>query len=371
MPKVLVLANEYTTILHFRMELLHRLKQDGHEVILVLPPHDKNQSFKVQDWRVIEVSLNRFGMNPFQELRLLLQYVKVFSEEKPDIVLTYTAKPNIFGGLACRFMKVPYICNVTGLGANLQRESLVQRVLLFLQKVSFRRANRVFFQNTGNQCYFEQRGILPAGRVALLPGSGVNLALHRYETFPHGDDITRFAVVGRLRQDKGYDELFEAIRQVSLTNSKVEFRIAGWYEDERYKKGIDEMVSSFPVRYYGSISQEEVHELIASCHCLIHPSHHEGMANVLMEAAAAGRPCIASDIHGCKEAIDDEVTGFLFTVKSQVALTNAITRFLGLSRLQMESMGRSARAKMERSFDRKFVIERYADAIKEELETEK
>jgi len=200
--------------------------------------------------------------------------------------------------------------------------------------------------------------------VALLPGSGVNLSLHELEPYAPDGGVVRFITVSRLRQDKGFDELFAAIRSVCAVRDDVEFHIVGWYEDETYRDVVLEMQEHYPVTMHGSVSQERVHDLIAQSHCLIHPSHHEGMANVLLESSAAGVPSLASDIPGCREAIDDGVTGFVVPVRDAAALASRIERFADLPWAERHEMGLAARRKMEAEFDRKQVVERYVEEIR-------
>ncbi|HQA98577.1 MAG TPA: glycosyltransferase, partial [Clostridia bacterium] len=173
----------------------------------------------------------------------------------------------------------------------------------------------------------------------------------------------RFITVARVRKDKGMDELLEAIRQLSADDPGMEFHLVGAYEEDSYREIIETAVNSMSLFYHGAVSRPEVHALIASSHCLIHPSYHEGMANSLLEAAAAGRPCLASDIPGCREAVEDGKTGYLFEARSAESLVNAIRKFASLPQAAREQMGISGRWKMEKEFDRRKVIAAYLDSI--------
>jgi galacturonosyltransferase len=361
MPKVLILVNDNSTIYNFRRELLARLVTDHYKVFISVPSHPRNSEFVKMGCEVVETGINRFGTNLFEEISVIWKYIQLIRKVKPDVVLTYTAKPNIYGSLACQVCKVPYINNVTGLGSNFQTENRIKKIMLLLQKRAYRKSACVFFQNPGNKKYFEEKKIVGTN-TALLPGSGVNLELHQPEPWPEGNTI-RFIVVSRLRKDKGFDELFKAIPEVCKQYSNVEFHIVGWFEEEEYRKPLESMQKNFPVIYHGDQPQEKVHELMASCHCLIHPSWHEGMANVLLEGAAAARPCMASNIHGCKEAIDEGITGFLFEVKNNASLAKAILKFMALPQAKKKEMGQEGRKKMELEFDRNFVVNTYIRQI--------
>lgn len=363
MTRVLIFANDNSTIYNFRRELLRRLVADGFDVTVALPVHPRNQAFRDLGCGVLEVPLSRFGTNPVAELATVTRFVKILRRERPDVVLTYTAKPNIYGGLAAQLCRVPYVATVTGLGAAFQSEGLLRRVSASLQRLAFRRAEKVFFQNSDNLGTFQRLSIVN-GKAEVLPGSGVNLEIHRLEPYHPDTGKTRFITVSRIRQDKGYDELFEAIRGVCGRRDDVEFHVVGWYEDDSYQSVVAEMQAGYPVVFHHDVSQERVHELIAESHGLIHPSHHEGMANVVLEASAAGVPCIASDIPGCREAIDDGVTGVLFRVQDAHALGAKIDQFLSLGWEERRQLGLAASHKMKTEFDREQVVDRYLEEIR-------
>jgi glycosyltransferase involved in cell wall biosynthesis len=360
--RILILANENSTIYNFRRELLHRLVTEKHEVVISLPHHERNIELVKIGCRIDEIELSRSGTNPLKELALLYSYKKQIKRINPDVVLTYTAKPNIYGSLACQKLHIPYINNVTGLGSMFQSENIIKKIMLVLQKKAYKKSSCVFFQNESNQKYFIENNIVGKNN-RLLPGSGVNLNLHKFEEYPEDDRKIRFALVSRVRKDKGFDEMFEAIRKLSVQYKYIEFHIVGWYEDDNYKKKVDEMVENYPVIYHGSQTQEQVHELIKKCHCLIHPSYHEGMANVLLEAASTGRPVLASNIPGCRETFDEGVTGYGFEVKDTAELVNTIEKFIKLPYEDKKQMGIAGRAKVEREFDRQVVVDSYIEEI--------
>lgn len=367
MSRILILANDNSTIYNFRRELLYRLIAENHEIVISLPRHERNVEFEKMGCKVDEIQLNRSSINPLKELTLLNVYKNQMKRIRPDIVLTYTAKPNIYGSIACQKLNIPYINNVTGLGSNFQSDNLIKRIMLLLQKKAYKKSECVFFQNASNKEYFEEKKVVRSN-TSLLPGSGVNLELHKYGKYPQNDGKVRFIVVSRIRKDKGFNELFDAVKLLSKNYENIEFHIVGWYEDDYYRRIINEMTSKYPVVYHGSQLQEKVHTLIENSHCLIHPSHHEGMANVLLEGAATGRPCLASNIPGCKETIDDGVTGFLFDVQNSESLYRAITKFMVLGYEEKVKMGLLGRKKMEMEFDRRFVIDAYINEIDKILE---
>lgn len=362
MSKILIFANDYKTIANFRMELLERFLELGHTVTLSLPEDERNHVFTDMGCEVIPAPITRHGTNPIAELKLIRVYKKQIKQIAPDCVLTFTVKPNIYASIAAAARRVPYINNITGLGSVMQSESFLKKMMLRLQKYAYRKSSCVFFQNEGNLCYFKERCIV-GEQAQLLPGSGVNLKLHSFSEYPSEQETIDIAIVSRLRKDKGYNEFFAMMRTLLPRYPKLHFHIIGWIEEEGYREILAQYENEPRVIYHGELTQAQVHEVLRSCHCLCHPSYHEGMANVLMEAAAAGRPTLASDIPGCREIVEQGVTGFTFCAQDAEALTEAVERFLALEEESHREMGKKAREKMEREFDREIVIRSYLEQI--------
>lgn len=359
--RVLILANDFTAIHHFRMELLKRLKMEGYEVLLAMPDDEKNIAFNDYVNKLISIPLTRFGTNPWREFKAFKSIRKVIRQEKPDVILTYTAKPNIYGGLAASLEKTPYIVTVTGLGSNFDKNNMISRMMLILERRAFRDAKKVLFQNAGNMETLHKHRIA-VNNSSLVPGSGVNLQMNAYETYPQNSK-TVFLAAARIRQDKGYDELFDVIRRFHDEAISAEFHIIGWYEEDSYKEIVEELQSHYGVHFYEFIPHDQMHQYIAACDCLVQPSHHEGMSNIILEAAATGRPCIVSDIHGCKEAVMDGETGYVFKVKDANDLYDKMMLFLSTDREKRTQMGIKARTYMEEAFDRNHVVQLYLDEI--------
>lgn len=364
MSRILILANDYKTLANFRLELLERLIADQHEVVLSLPADERNSLFEEMGCKIVSVPITRHGTNPLKEIKLIKAYKRIMSEIRPDCVLTFTVKPNIYGSIAAASKNIPYINNVTGLGSVMQSESLLKKLMLRLQKYAYRKSACVFFQNQGNLNYFVSKGIVKKN-ANLIPGSGVNLKLHRFSEYPSEEEFVEFAIVSRLRQDKGFDEFFAMVDRLLPCHSNIRFHIVGWVEEDRYQEKLKAYENEPRMIYHGELTQTQVHDVIRDCHCLIHPSHHEGMANVLMEAASAGRPTLVSDIHGCKEGVEDGVTGYVFKVQSVDAMCDAVERYLAQSKSDHEKMGKAARLKMEHEFDREIVIQKYLYQIEQ------
>jgi Glycosyltransferase len=357
--RVLILSNNAAGLMSLREELITALTELW-EVFVCVPPDDYSKQIEKTGAKLIELSFDRRGKNIIGELSLMKNYKRLIHENNPEIVLTYTIKPNIYGGIASRLSKTPYIINVTGLGTELQSNSLFSKFLFRLYVFSARKATKVFVQNSSiKECFNKMRVIK---NCDMLPGSGVNLEKHSLETYPSEDNGLRFLFIGRVMKDKGIEELIYAARKVHESHNNVTFDLIGYYDESEYKEQIDELIRLGIMKFFPF--QEDIHDVIKDHHCIIHPSYHEGMSNALLEAAAVGRPVIASNIPGCKETFEDKVTGIAIKVRDKEDLVRGIEDLLSLTKSEREQMGKKGRKKVESFFDRKIIIDKYIDEIK-------
>ena len=351
--QILILANHSGGLYDFRKDLIAKLKE--HAGVTVAVPHNDRweELHKLAD-RVIELPIDRRGMNPLHDSKLFCQYRSMLKENAPDLVLTYTIKPNIYGGLACRMAHVPYVANITGLGSAIENGGWLKRFVLALYKPALKDAKIVFFENTGDRDALVVTGVVPKERDVVLSGAGVNLEDFPCQPYPQGETI-RFLFVGRVMHEKGVDELFAAAKQLKQQyGDGVELHIVGSFE-EAYKPTIDELERLGVVKYHGY--QPDMKPFYAMANCLVLPSYHEGMSNVLLEAAASGRPVITSNIHGCLEAVENGVSGLLCERKNAEDLYRTMKRFLDLPREQRRQMGLAGRKRMEEVFDKRKVVD--------------
>ena len=355
MSRVLILTNFSGGLYDFRNEFVEALLAE-HEVYISLPDDVKTKELQAEGARVIQTPIHRRGMNPLEDIKLYLKYRSLMKELKPDLVITYTIKPNIYGGFCARRLKIPYIATITGLGGAFDKTGLFVRLIVGMYRAALKNASCVFFQNSENRSIFSKYGI--AGRKdKLVMGSGVNLERHSCEPYPKRDE-THFMFVGRVMKERGILEFVEAARK--LHSDKVFFEILGFC-DEDYQGMLDELEGEGIIRQFGF--HTEVHPYLTRADAIVVASFHEGMSNTLIEAAATGRPVIASNISGCMEAFDEGKTGFGFTPGKAEELIEALERFLELSYEKRSEMGREARIKMEREFDRKKVTASYMDEV--------
>lgn len=363
---ILILGNSDSGLHDFRKELLLALEEEGFSVHVSVPDTGYVQKIRALGCVCHDTVMERRGMNPLKDLKLFRFYLRLLQEIRPAAVLTYTIKPNLYGGLACRMRRIPYLVNITGLGTALEHGGMLQKLLLFLYRESLGSAARVFFQNRRNREFMLEKGCIRRETpTTLLAGSGVNLEANPFRDYPQGEPV-RFLSVMRIMKDKGIGELLTAAKTIHSEHPETVFEILGAYEEESrgtYEPWIEGLQSEGIVRYYGY--RDDMPAFYARCHAVVHPSYHEGMSNVLQEAAAAGRPVIASDISGCREIFEDGISGIAFRPGDAAGLTDALRAFLSLSPADRASMGRRARAHVEQHFDRRKVVSACLEAVRE------
>ncbi len=359
MKTVLLIVNHDITFYKFRKELAERLVKEHYRVIVVLPVTEETKKIEALGCEVIDVPVERRGTNPAHDFKLFLAYRKILKEIRPDAVLTYTIKPNVYGGLAAGSLKIPYLCTVTGLGVAIEGGGLLKKISLTLYKAGLSKVTKVFFQNGDNRRVFEEAHI-GKGRYEQVNGSGVNIEEFGQIPFPDEGKETEFVFISRVQKAKGIDVYLETAEKIRKKYPDTVFHILGFCEED-YKERLEKLTEEGVIRYHGM--QQDIRPVLKRCQCLIHPSFHEGMSNVCMEAAAAGRAVIASDISGCREIVEEGVTGFLVKPDDAGDLIRAVEYFLHLRYNEKMQMGEAGRIKMRKEFDRKHVVAKYMEEI--------
>ena len=349
--KILILANFDVGLYQFRRELIETLLKD-HQVLISLPDGELVRPLEAMGCRFIDTPVDRRGINPVTDLGLFARYWKLLRSEKPDLVITYTIKPNIYGGIACRLLGIPYAANITGLGTAFQKQGILRRLVTLLYKLALRSAKVVFFENRGNMQVLQAEHIVSEDRCCCLNGAGVNLDHYRCTPYPDEEEV-RFLFIGRVMAEKGVDELFEAMGRLRRDGYDCTLDVLGHFE-EHYESKICQGEADGWLKYHGQ--QKDVRPFIEHSHCFVLPSWHEGMANTNLECAAMGRPLITSDIYGCREAVVENISGLLCNPKDTDSLYNAMKKFLELSTEERRSMGKAGRRHMEEVFDKKIVV---------------
>ncbi len=358
--KFLIVTNHSYMLWQFRRELIEALLQRG-EVVISTPFVGHEEDFRKLGCRCIETKFERRGMNPLQERKLIAAYRRLLKTEKPDLVITYSIKPNLYAGFLCRCMGIPYCANVQGLGTAFQSKKMAALVSVMYRE-ALKKARTVFFENEGNVRVFVERDILPAEKITLLHGAGVNLKSYPLKPYPSESNGIHFLYVGRIMREKGMDELISSMRRLKAEYGEaVQFDVVGFFEDD-YRQTVEDLDREGVIHFYGF--QENPEPFYEAAHCVVLPSWHEGMSNVLLEGAATGRALITTDIPGCREAVEEGENGFLTVVKDAESLYRAMKAFLMLEAKERTAMGLRGREKMEQEFNRDTVVSTVIQALK-------
>jgi len=361
MKKILFLVNHDVVIYNFRLEIVERYIDDGYEVHISSPYGERIDELVALGAKYHEIKMNRHGLNPIKELKILNCYKKLLNEVKPNICLGFTIKPNIYGAIAARKYHIPFVANITGLGTAVETPGIKQKIFIVLYKYAFKNIQRVFYQNEENRQFFLDHNIA-SDKGVLLPGSGVNLERYPYRKYPE-DGVIKFAFISRIMREKGIDQYLDTAEEIRKKyGDKVEFHVCGFCEPE-YDGRLQEEHKKGTVNYHGMI--RDVAGFMGSMHCIIHPTYYpEGISNVLLEACATGRPIITTDRSGCREVVEDGRNGYMIPCQSSGKLIEAVEKFMSLNWEEKETMGRSARETVEERFDRRIVVERYVEEAK-------
>lgn len=359
--KILILANNDVGLYKFRKELIEELLKE-HEVFICLPNGDFIKELVSMGCKFISCDLlDRHGTNPIKELKLFFWYKKKLREYKPDIVFTYTIKPNVYGGAACASLDIPYIVNVTGLGTAVENPGLMQFVTVNLYKYGLRKAQKVFFQNTENRDFMVKKGVVKE-KYDMLPGSGVNLNNYTVSEYPNGETVD-FVFVSRIMKEKGINQYLEAAKEIKKRHPETRFHICGFCE-QAYEEELQRLNEDGTIIYHGLV--KDMAAIYKQMCCTIHPTYYpEGLSNVLLESAASGRPIITTNRPGCREVVEDGVNGYVVKEKDSQDLIQKIEMFLDKSVEERKFMGLAGRSKVEKEFNRQIVIDKYLNAMKE------
>lgn len=359
MKRVLILANYDEGLYKFRKEVIEALVKD-YEVFVSVPDGKYISLIEELGAKVFVTEFNRKGTNPIKDLSLVFRYKSILSKVRPDAVLTYTIKPNIYGGIACG-KKYPQIANITGLGSAVENKSRIQNLVINLYRFGLRNAFRVFFQNESNRDFMIEHNMVK-DNYDMLPGSGVNLEHFKYTSMIKKDTVD-FVYVGRIMKEKGVDEYLYAAEKITKERKDVVFHVCGFYEDD-YKDRIEKMVKDGVIVYHGVV--KDMADFYPLVDCTVLPTFYpEGLSNVLLESCASGRPIIATDRPGCREVIKNGINGYVVKQQDGGDLVRVMRNFISLEYFTRNELGRNARYTVEDKFDRRIVIKKYKEAIKD------
>lgn len=357
--RVLIVANADIGLYKFRKELLEELVKNN-EVYIALPKGEFYNELVAIGCRYIVTELDRHGTNPLKEFKVVSLYKRIIKEVKPDIVFTYTIKPNVYAGMACASLNVPYVANVTGLGTAVENPGIMQFVTVNLYRYGLRKAQKVFFQNTENRDFMVNKGVVK-GKHDMLPGSGVNLNSYTVSEYPNGDTVD-FVFVSRIMKEKGIDQYLDAAKEIRKRHPETRFHICGFCE-QAYEEELQKLNEDGTIIYHGLV--KDMAAIYRQMSCTIHPTYYpEGLSNVLLESAASGRPIITTNRSGCREVVDNGINGYVVEEKNSQDLIEKIEMFLAKSIEERKQMGLAGRKKVEKEFNRQIVIDKYLGEMK-------
>ena len=361
MKTVLILSNHHSYTYNLRKELIQKILDSNYKVVIALPYGEKVELLKNMGCEFIDVPLERRGTNPITELKLIFSYLSVLKKVKPDIVLTYTLKPNMYGGLACRLYGANVIHTVTGLGSVFVRDVIYKKVVTWLNKIAFKGSNIIAFMNEENKSLYKNLNIIqPKQKTMVVAGSGVNLNRFEYSEPKYNDEI-KFTFIARILKDKGIEEYLGAAKEIKKIYKDVKFEVVGFVDEDKYKKMLKEYEEENIISYLGK--RDDIPLVMANSSCIVLPSYGEGKGTVLQEGAAIGRPLITTDTYGCRDNVEENYNGYLCKVADTNSLFKAMERFIRLDPEEKLIMGKKSREKAENEFDRSIVVETYLDVI--------
>lgn len=356
---ILIICNCSTGLEIFRGMLIRELVKKGDSVKAIVPKSSDNKELEAEKrikkmhCDIMHVPLDRRGINPLRDFKLLWMFFKIIKRTQPDLVITYTIKPNIYGGFVSKLLKIPYVVNITGLGTAFQSNGILHKMIVIMYKAALKQARIVLLENIENRDAIVESGIVSLSKTHVLAGAGVDLEYFHYLEYPKDDDTIRFLFIGRIMKEKGINELFEVMRRLKKEGINCELDVLGGFEED-YKEVIELYEREGWLHYKGY--QNDVRPYIQRCHCFVLPSWHEGMANTNLENAASGRPLITSNIHGCLEAVIDGKTGFLVDRNNVDDLYAVMKKFTRISWENRKIMGIEGRKHMEDVFDKKRIV---------------
>lgn len=350
------------TLLYFRQELIDELIKRKYKVYVSFPKSKNVEVFEKKGCMFIDTPMDRHGINPFKDIKIIFKYLKIIKEIKPDYVLTYTIKPNIYGGIACRIRKTKQIANITGLGTAMENKGILQKIAILLHKIGLKKVKCCFVQNTENLEFLKKHKIAK-NKLKLIPGSGVNLDKFKLLDYPKESEPIEFLFISRIMKEKGIDQYLETAEYIKSKYSNTKFHILGFCEQE-YNEKLNELQYKNIIEYHGR--QDDITLFMQKASCVIHPTYYpEGMSNVLLEACASGRPIITTNRAGCREIVDDDVNGYVIKEKDSKDLIEKVKKFINLSNEEKKQMGLAGRRKVENEFDRNTVVQAYMNEIRQ------
>jgi glycosyltransferase involved in cell wall biosynthesis len=367
--EIWIAINSAWNVFNFRKELIRALKTAGYRVVAYAPRDDYVSRLDELGIGYVPMELKNAGVNPMGELQTIWRMSRQLRDCRPDLVLTFTPKVNMYLSIAGRLQRVPVIANVSGLGRTFIVGGWLTIVAKVLYRVAFGWPRKIFFQNPEDRDAFLSGRLVSEDRVELLPGSGVDLSRFAPVVGAARGPGFVFLMAARLMWDKGVAEYVAAARELRREFPEARFLLAGFLDVPSPSAVAEADVKAWEaegvIEFLGR--RDDMPEIFAQADCVVLPSYREGMPRTLLEAAAMAIPVCASDVPGCRHAVVDGVTGFLCAPRNATSLAQAMRKMLLLPADQRRSMGESARQRVEREFDERTVVSRYLGAVNQAI----
>ncbi len=366
---IALVANTSWSIYNFRLGLLRHLRQKGYRIVVIAPKDAFTSKIISEGFEYNEIEISNYGTNPFRDLLLIYDLVKLYQKIQPDLIFHYTIKPNIFGTFAALYCKVPSIIITTGLGHLFEfKNFIVRNITLILYKLACKYSMQTWFLNSNDRDVFVYNNLVAKSKAVLLKSEGIDLEWFKneYIVAPGSKSEVKFLFAGRLLRDKGIIEYIEAAKIIKANYPNVVFQILGFIDQSNPNSIPYEYLQLWQeqklVSYLGETT--DVRPYLQDCDALVFPSfYREGISRILMEAAAMERPIITTENVGCREVVDHRVNGFLCEPKNVVSLVKYIEKFLEMNVQDRDIMGKLGRRKMYREFNQRLIFSQYEKCI--------
>ena len=373
---IAIVSNTAWYLFNFRLNLLEAMKRNGHSLVLVVPEDEYSKKLIDMGYKIGNIYLKGSSINPIKEIYTIFNIYSILRKNKVDLILSFTPKANIYSAITAIINKIPFIPGVSGLGRVFIKRNIITYLVLLLYKLTFNKAEKVFFENLDDRKLFISYKIISEKNAIHVPGTGIDLnyfkplkiynfdKLIKYKIDIHSQN-TSFLLMARILWDKGIGEYVSAARVIRENFPNVKFKILGFLDvanpsaisRDLFNKWIEEDV----VEYLGQT--DDVRPFISESDCVVLPSYREGLPRTLLEAASMARPIITTNVPGCKDTLLNGLTGFLCESANADDLARKIHSFLLLSYEERFQMGCRGRQFIQENFDESIVIKKYLNII--------
>ena len=362
--KVLLVSNTAWSIVNFRLILANFLVQNNCDVTAIAPHDEYVNKFASHGVAFESIKMDNKGSNPLKDFVLLIRFLFKYVAHRPDLIIHYTIKPNIYGSLAAKLLGKKSIAVVTGLGYAFIKRGFTTKLVMLLYKIAFKCSSQVLFLNETDRTFFCRLGIVQRIKTTVIPGEGID-ATHFTPLPAEPTNQTTFLYIGRLLYDKGIGELIDALRKLRQQHSSVKLQVVGFLDALNptavAKADLDAWIEEGIVEYLGA--HADVRPFIAKASCIVLPSYREGISRTLLEAASMAKPIIATDVVGCREVVKHNNNGLLCKVKDAESLFNTMLSFIAITPQLQDEMGRKGRLLVLNEFANEQVLKAYTPLL--------